>query len=255
MTWDPDRYLTYADERGRPFVDLVARIDADRPRTRGRPRLRPRQPHPAARRTLARRGDRRTRQQSRDDRQGAEDADRHRLRGRRPPRLVSRASRSTCSSPTPRSSGCPTTSTSCRDSSRPWPRAAGWPSRCRATSTSPATRSCVSSRPSRRTPTTPVASSGPAATAPRSTSAPSPSSDCAVDAWETTYLHVLPGRRPRLHLDLLHRRPAGAAGAAARPARAFTEEFKRRLRAAYPHHEHGVVLPFRRIFAVARTAA
>ena len=21
-TWDPDRYLTYADERGRPFVEL-----------------------------------------------------------------------------------------------------------------------------------------------------------------------------------------------------------------------------------------
>ena len=31
--WDPDRYLTYADERGRPFVDLLARIDATRPRT------------------------------------------------------------------------------------------------------------------------------------------------------------------------------------------------------------------------------
>ncbi|MBJ7357037.1 trans-aconitate 2-methyltransferase [Nocardioides sp.] len=31
-TWDPDRYLTYADERGRPFVDLVARVDAPSPR-------------------------------------------------------------------------------------------------------------------------------------------------------------------------------------------------------------------------------
>jgi trans-aconitate 2-methyltransferase len=31
-TWDPDRYLTYADERGRPFVELIARIQAD-PRT------------------------------------------------------------------------------------------------------------------------------------------------------------------------------------------------------------------------------
>jgi trans-aconitate 2-methyltransferase len=30
-TWDPERYLTYADERGRPFAELVARIDADRP--------------------------------------------------------------------------------------------------------------------------------------------------------------------------------------------------------------------------------
>src|SRR4051812_19805055 len=32
-TWDPDRYLTYADERGRPFVDLLARIAATAPRT------------------------------------------------------------------------------------------------------------------------------------------------------------------------------------------------------------------------------
>jgi trans-aconitate 2-methyltransferase len=27
-TWDPDRYLTYADERGRPFVELIARVSA-----------------------------------------------------------------------------------------------------------------------------------------------------------------------------------------------------------------------------------
>ncbi len=32
-TWDPERYLTYADERGRPFVDLLARIDATEPAT------------------------------------------------------------------------------------------------------------------------------------------------------------------------------------------------------------------------------
>jgi trans-aconitate 2-methyltransferase len=31
-TWDPDRYLTYADERGRPFVELISRIDAASPR-------------------------------------------------------------------------------------------------------------------------------------------------------------------------------------------------------------------------------
>jgi trans-aconitate 2-methyltransferase len=30
--WDPDRYLTYADERGRPFVELVARVGAEAPR-------------------------------------------------------------------------------------------------------------------------------------------------------------------------------------------------------------------------------
>lgn len=31
-TWDPDRYLAYADERGRPFVDLLARVPAEAPR-------------------------------------------------------------------------------------------------------------------------------------------------------------------------------------------------------------------------------
>jgi trans-aconitate 2-methyltransferase len=29
--WDPDHYLTYADERGRPFVDLLARVPAQAP--------------------------------------------------------------------------------------------------------------------------------------------------------------------------------------------------------------------------------
>ena len=29
--WDPDRYLVYADERGRPFVDLLARVGASAP--------------------------------------------------------------------------------------------------------------------------------------------------------------------------------------------------------------------------------
>jgi trans-aconitate 2-methyltransferase len=32
-TWDPDRYLAYADERGRPFLDLVARVGATAPAT------------------------------------------------------------------------------------------------------------------------------------------------------------------------------------------------------------------------------
>ncbi|HEU5428947.1 MAG TPA: methyltransferase domain-containing protein [Actinocrinis sp.] len=31
-TWDPARYLRYADQRGRPFEDLLARVPADRPR-------------------------------------------------------------------------------------------------------------------------------------------------------------------------------------------------------------------------------
>lgn len=31
--WDPERYLNYADERGRPFFDLVARVDTTAPRS------------------------------------------------------------------------------------------------------------------------------------------------------------------------------------------------------------------------------
>jgi trans-aconitate 2-methyltransferase len=32
MRWDPEQYGRYADERGRPFLDLIARIGATRPR-------------------------------------------------------------------------------------------------------------------------------------------------------------------------------------------------------------------------------
>ncbi|MEQ7847005.1 methyltransferase domain-containing protein [Nocardioides kribbensis] len=31
LTWDPERYLTYADQRGRPFVELLARVGATTP--------------------------------------------------------------------------------------------------------------------------------------------------------------------------------------------------------------------------------
>lgn len=32
VRWDPDQYIRFADDRGRPFADLVGRIGADRPR-------------------------------------------------------------------------------------------------------------------------------------------------------------------------------------------------------------------------------
>src|SRR5665213_844537 len=32
MGWDPTQYIRYADERGRPFFDLTARIQHDSPR-------------------------------------------------------------------------------------------------------------------------------------------------------------------------------------------------------------------------------
>lgn len=78
---------------------------------------------------------------------------------------------------------------------------------------------------------------------------------CTVDAWETTYLHVLDpdaqdpdpvftwvsatGARPTLQAL-----PDG-------PRADFAAEFRQALRLAYPRTDAGVVLPFRRVFAVA----
>lgn len=75
---------------------------------------------------------------------------------------------------------------------------------------------------------------------------------CAVDAWETTYLHVLRGPDPVFEW---------VAATSARPTldalpedlrTKFEEEFKARLREAYPDTGEGVVMPFRRVFVVAR---
>jgi trans-aconitate 2-methyltransferase len=75
---------------------------------------------------------------------------------------------------------------------------------------------------------------------------------CPVDAWETTYLHVLTGADPVF---------TWVSGTGARPTLqalpddlrpGFEEEFKRRLAEAYPDHDGRVVLPFRRVFVVAQ---
>jgi trans-aconitate 2-methyltransferase len=75
---------------------------------------------------------------------------------------------------------------------------------------------------------------------------------CRVDAWETTYLHILSGTDPVFEwISGTGARPVLAAlGAGTRVE--FSAVFKARLREAYPPHEYGTVLPFRRIFAVAR---
>ncbi|MCW2787505.1 MAG: trans-aconitate 2-methyltransferase [Marmoricola sp.] len=77
---------------------------------------------------------------------------------------------------------------------------------------------------------------------------------CQVDAWETTYLHHLSGP------DAVY---TWVSGTGARPTLAALEvepalrasyeaEFKRRLHTAYPDRGDGVLLPFRRVFVVAR---
>ncbi|MBM9466902.1 trans-aconitate 2-methyltransferase [Nakamurella sp. YIM 132084] len=79
---------------------------------------------------------------------------------------------------------------------------------------------------------------------------------CRVDAWETTYLHVLSGPDPVF---------TWVSGTGARPVlqalpeelrEPFTTEAKARLRAAYPEIGYddsaATVLPFRRVFVCAR---
>jgi trans-aconitate 2-methyltransferase len=72
-----------------------------------------------------------------------------------------------------------------------------------------------------------------------------------VDAWETTYLHVLQGPDAVFTwISATGARPVLAAVPDdVRPA--FVEEYKARLRAAYPERSYGTVLPFRRTFVVA----
>jgi trans-aconitate 2-methyltransferase len=74
-----------------------------------------------------------------------------------------------------------------------------------------------------------------------------------VDAWETTYLHVLQGQDAVFDW---------VAATGARPTiealpdglrEEFVAELKPRLREAYPPGRHGTVLPFRRVFVVAST--
>ncbi|MEV1147631.1 methyltransferase domain-containing protein, partial [Micromonospora sp. NPDC049799] len=82
---------------------------------------------------------------------------------------------------------------------------------------------------------------------------------CAVDAWETTYVHLLPARADADHPVL-----SWMEGTALRPVRAaldaagwsdFRTELGVRLTEAYPVRQGRVYFPFRRVFVVARTGA
>ncbi|MEV0270143.1 trans-aconitate 2-methyltransferase [Hamadaea sp. NPDC050747] len=83
---------------------------------------------------------------------------------------------------------------------------------------------------------------------------------CDVDAWETTYLHLLPVRPDAPHPVL-----AWMEGTALRPVKAsladrpadwarFREQLQDRLAKAYPVRQEVVAFPFRRIFLVAHKA-
>lgn len=82
----------------------------------------------------------------------------------------------------------------------------------------------------------------------------------AADAWETTYLHVLAGSDPVLEwvrgtglrpvLAALAGQRAPDPGDPGPAAQVFEAEYAAALREAYPVGEHGTLFPFRRIFAV-----
>ena len=79
---------------------------------------------------------------------------------------------------------------------------------------------------------------------------------CTVDAWETTYLHVLPGDDPVFTwVSGTGARPTLEALEAVGLREQFETEFKRRLAEAYPDTGRVVVLPFRRVFVVAQVPA
>jgi trans-aconitate 2-methyltransferase len=74
---------------------------------------------------------------------------------------------------------------------------------------------------------------------------------CSVDAWETTYLHVLTGPNPVFRwisgtgaLPVLQALPDDRRAQ-------FVSEYQKLLNEAYPNRRYGTLLPFRRIFVVA----
>ena len=81
------------------------------------------------------------------------------------------------------------------------------------------------------------------------------------DAWETTYVQVLPAGEQGEHPVLTWVRSTGLrpvlTGLADDPQTlaAFLAEYEARLESAYPRTDLGVILPFRRVFAVGRRPA
>ncbi|HEY7048607.1 MAG TPA: trans-aconitate 2-methyltransferase [Jatrophihabitantaceae bacterium] len=74
-----------------------------------------------------------------------------------------------------------------------------------------------------------------------------------VDAWETTYVHVLSGPDPVLEwVRGTGLRPALAALATDADRAEFEAEYADQLRSAYPEGPGGTLFPFRRVFCVGR---
>ncbi|MEZ5091790.1 methyltransferase domain-containing protein [Nocardioides sp.] len=250
-TWDPDRYLTYADERGRPFLDLLSRVGARSPRTvvdlgcgpgNLTELLAERWPG-AEVAGLDASAEMIERARTSAGRVRYEVAD---LRGWSAPDgsvdvLVSNATLQWVPDHLdllPR----------LYDAVAP----GGWLAfQVPGNFGSPATRSGPTSPRSRRTPTT---RGGRRAGQPRpralsrEPARPRCRRGCLGDDLSARADRGGPGVR----LGLRHRRPADARGTARRAAAGLRGGVRRRLRAAYPSRAGRVVLPFRRVFVVAQ---
>jgi len=76
----------------------------------------------------------------------------------------------------------------------------------------------------------------------------------AVDAWETSYLHILHGEDPVFEWTKGSTLRPVLAALDAEQAEAFTGEYRKRLAEVYRGEPFGTVFPFRRVFAVVRRA-
>ena len=250
-TWDPDRYLTYADERGRPFLDLIARIDAESPRsvvdlgcgpgnlTR---LLAQRWPDAdvlgldSSREMIAKAQAPGVRFEVRDLRDWMHEQD------SRVDVLVSNATLQWVPNHLELLPGLVR-----RVSPGGW-LAFQVPGNFDEPSHTIRQELAAEERYAAHT----VGVAVPDSHDPATYLEVLATAGCTVDAWETTYLHLLTGDDPVF---------TWVSGTGARPTlealpgglrEEFEAEFRARLRAAYPRREYGVVLPFRRVFVVAR---
>ncbi len=76
-----------------------------------------------------------------------------------------------------------------------------------------------------------------------------------MDAWETSYLHLLQGDNPVLEWTKGSTLRPVLATLDAEQAAEFVREYGERLRAAYHPRPFGTLFPFRRVFAVVHREA
>jgi trans-aconitate 2-methyltransferase len=79
-------------------------------------------------------------------------------------------------------------------------------------------------------------------------------SGCEVDAWETTYLHVLPGADPVVEWYRGTGLRPVLSRLTAEQGQEFLADYRDAVSEAYPAAPYGTVLPFRRVFVVATRA-